>query len=100
MAAVASATLGFAIRNPGGLLVGKPEAHLFEGVQCQRRDERLFQALSTAVTLVVMCDYVIQVGEVISPCISTEGAEGQLDQLVLQVNMQPPQAHGGVKLSK
>ena len=43
--------------------------------------------------------YVIQVGEVISPRISAEGAEGQLDQLVPQVNLQPPQAHGGVELS-
>ena len=75
--AVASTTLGFAIRNPGDLLGGKPEAHLFVGVQHRRRDERLFQASSTAVTHIVMRDYyVIQVGEVISPHISTEGAEG------------------------
>ena len=33
MLTVASATLGFAVRNPGGLLGGKPEAHLFVGVQ-------------------------------------------------------------------
>ena len=79
MAAVASATLGFAIWNPGGLPGGKPEAHLFVGVQCQRRDECLFQASSTAITHIVMCDYyVIQVGEVIPPHISTEGAEGEL----------------------
>ena len=42
--------------------------------------------------------YVIQVGEVISPRISTEGAEGQLDQFVLQVDLQPPQAHSDVEL--
>ena len=34
MSAVASATLGFAVWNPRGLLGGKPEAHLFVGVQC------------------------------------------------------------------
>ena len=34
------------------------------------------------------------------PHISTEGAEGELNQLVLQVDLQPPQARGGVKLSK
>ena len=34
------------------------------------------------------------------PCIGTEGAEGQLYQLVLQVDLQSLQAHGGVKLSK
>ena len=80
MATVASATLGFAVRNPRGLLGGKPEAHLFVGMQCQRRDEHMFQASSTAVTRIVMHDYyVIQLGEVISPCISTEGTEGQLD---------------------
>ena len=68
MAAVASATLGFAIWNPRGLLGGKSEAHLFVGVQCLRRDERMFQASSTVVTHIVMHDYyVIQVGEVISP---------------------------------
>ena len=44
--------------------------------------------------------YVIQVGEVISPHISAEGAEGQLDRLVPQVDLQPPQAHGDVELSK
>ena len=44
-----------------------------------------------------MCDYdVIQVGEVIS----AEGAEGQLDRLVPQVDLQPPQACGGVEFSK
>ena len=79
MATVASATLGFAVRNPSGLPGGKPEAHLFVGVQHQRTDECLFQASSTAVAHVVMHDYyVIQVGEVIPPHISTEGAEGQL----------------------
>ena len=44
--------------------------------------------------------YVIQVGEVISPHIGAEGAEGQLDQLVLQVDFQLPQARSGVELSK
>ena len=79
MATVASATLGFAIQNPGSLLEGKPEAHLFVGVQCQRRDECLFQSSSTAVACIVMCDYyVIQVGEVVPPCIGAEGTEGQL----------------------
>ena len=79
MAAVASATLGFAIWNPRGLLGGKPKAHLFVGVQHQRRDKCLFQASSTAIAHIVMRDYyVIQVGEVISPCIGAEGAEGQL----------------------
>ena len=88
MTTVASATLGFAVWNSRGLLGGKPETHLFVGVQHQRRDEHMFQASLTAVTCIVMCDhYVIQVGEVISPCISTEGAEGQLDQLVPQVNL-------------
>ena len=101
MSAVASATLGFALQNPGGLLEGKSKAHLFVGLQHQRGDERLFQASPTAVTHVVMCDYdVIQVGEIISPCISTEGAEGQVDQLVPQVNLQLPQARGGVEYSK
>ena len=101
MAAVASTTLGLAVRNPGGLLGGKPKAHLFVGVQHQRRDERLFQASSTAVAHIAMRDYyVIQVGEVISPHISTEGAEGQLYRLFPQVDLQPPQACGGVKLSK
>ena len=71
MAAVASATLGFDVRNPGGLLGGKPEAHLFVGVQRRRRDECLFQASSTAIA-----------------------------RIVLQVDLQPPQACGGVKLSK
>ena len=61
----------------------------------------MFQALSTVVTHIVMHDYyVIQVGEVISPHISAEGTEGQLDRLVPQVNLQPPQAHGSVELSK
>ena len=101
MAAVASATLGFAIQNLGGLIGGKPKAHLFVGVQCRRRDEHLFQASSTAIAHVIMHDYyVIQVGEVISPHISAEGAEGQLYRLVPQVDLQPPQAHSGVKLSK
>ena len=101
MAAVASATLGFAIWNSGGLLGGKPKAHLFVGVQHRRRDERMFQASPTAITRIVMCNYyVIQVGEVISPHISIEGAEGQLDRLVPQVNLQPPQARGGVEFSK
>ena len=73
MAAVASATQRFAIQNPGSLLGGKPEAHLFVGLQHQRRDKCLFQASSTAVTHVVMCNYyVIQVGEVIPPYIGTE----------------------------
>ena len=71
------------------------------GVQRQRGDERLFQASPTAVTRIVMRDYdVIQVGEVISPRISTEGAEGQLDRLVPQVDLQPSQARGGVEFSK
>ena len=103
MAAATSATLGLAIQSPGSLLGGKPEAHLFVGVQHQRRDECLFQALSTSITRIVMCDYyVIQIGEVITPCphIGTEGAEGQLYQLVPQVDLQPPQACSGVKLSK
>ena len=101
MSAVASATLGFAVWNPGGLLGRKPEAHLFVGVQRRRGDERLFQALPTVITRIVMHDYdVIQVGEVISPHISTEGAEGQLDQLVPQVDLQPLQARGGVEFSK
>ena len=101
VSAVASATLGFSVRNLGGLLRGKPEAHLFVGVQCRRGDERLFQASPTAVTHIVMRDYdVIQVGEVISPCISAEGAEGQLNRLVPQVILQPPQAHGSVEFSK
>ena len=79
VAAVASATLVFAIWNPKGLLGGKPEAHLFVGVQHQRRDEHLFQASSTAVAHIVMHDYyVIQVGEVISPHMGAEGVEGQL----------------------
>ena len=73
----------------------------FVGVQHRRRDECLFQASSTAIAHVVLHDYyVIQVGEVISPCIGTEGAEGQLYQLVPQVNLQSLQACGGVKLSK
>ena len=71
------------------------------GVQHQRRDECLFQALSASVARIVVCDYyVIQVGEVIPPCINTEGAEGELYQLVPQVSLQSPQAHGGVKLTK
>ena len=66
MATAASATLGFAIQSPGSLLGGKPKAHLFVGVQHQRRDECLFQASSTSVTHIVMCDYyVIQIGEVV-----------------------------------
>ena len=102
MATIASTTLGFAVQNPSGLLGGKPKAHLFVGVQCQRRDECLFQASSTAIAHIVMCNYyVIQVGEVVPPPhIGAEGAEGQLYRLVQQVNLQPPQAHGGVKLSK
>ena len=91
MAAVASTTLGFAIWNPKGLLGGKPEAHLFVGVQCRRRDEPLFQASSTPVAHIVMCNYhVIQVGEVIPPHIGAEGAEGQLYQLAPQVDLQLP----------
>ena len=35
-----------------------------------------------------------------SPHIGAEGAEGQLYQLVLQVDLQPPQAPSSVKLSK
>ena len=77
VAAVASATLGFAIWNPRGLLGRKPKTHLFVGVQHQRRDECLFQASSTAIAHVIMHDYyVIQVGEVVPPHI---GAEGQKD---------------------
>ena len=68
MAAVTSATAWFAIWDFGGLPGGEPEAHLFVGVQCRRRDECLFQALSTSVAHVVVCDYyVVQVGEVIPP---------------------------------
>ena len=55
---------------------GEPEAHLFVGVQCQRRDKGLFQALPTSVARIVVHDYyVVQVREVISPCISAEGAD-------------------------
>ena len=101
MAAVASTTLGFAVQNSGGLLGGKPEAHLFVSVQHRGRDECMFQASPTAVTRIVMRDYyVIQVREVIFPRISAEGAEGQLDRLVPQVDLQSPQACGGVELSK
>ena len=68
MAAVASTTLGLAVQDPSSLLGGKPEAHLFVGVQHRRRDERLFQASSTAIARIVMCNYyVIQVREVIPP---------------------------------
>ena len=67
-AAVTSTTAWFAIRDSGGLLGGNPEAHLFVGVQCRRRDECLFQASSTSVGHVVVHDYyVVQVGEVIPP---------------------------------
>ena len=68
MAAVTTATAWFAVRDSSCLPGGKPEAHLFVGVQRQRRDECLFQALSTSVAHIVVCDYyVVQVGEVIPP---------------------------------
>ena len=71
------------------------------GVQCQRGDKHLFQALATAVTHIVMRNYdVIWVGEVISPHIGAERAEGQLNRLVPQVNLQPPQAGSGVEFSE
>ena len=101
MAAVTSATAWFAVWDSSGLPGDEPEAQLFVGVQHQRRDKCLFQASSISVARVVVHDYyVVQVGEVIPPCISTEGAEGELYQLVPQVNLQPPKARSGVKLSK
>ena len=102
MAAVASTTAWFAIQDSSSLPGGEPEAHLFVGVQHQRRDECLFQASSTSVAHFVVHDYyVVQVREVIPlPHISAEGAEGELYRLVPQVDLQLPQVHCGVKLSK
>ena len=101
VAAVTSATAWFAIQDSSGLPGGKPKAHLFVGVQHRRRDECLFQASSTSAACVVVRDYyVVQVGEVIPPRISTEGVEGELYHLVPQVDLQPPQACGSVELSK
>ena len=61
-AAVTSATAWLAIQDSSGLPGGEPKAHLFVGVQCQRGDEGLFQAFSTAVAGIVVHDYyVVQV---------------------------------------
>ena len=62
VAAVASTTAWLANQDPGGLPGGKPEAHLFVGVQGRGRDEGLLQALHAPVTGIVVCDYyVVQV---------------------------------------
>ena len=75
-AAIASATAGLAIWDSGGLFGGEPEAHLLVGVQGQGRDKGLLKALPTSIASIVVCDdYVVEVGQVISPCISAEGAE-------------------------
>ena len=67
------------VRDSGGLPGGEPKAYLFVGVQHQRRDECLFQASSTSIACIVVCHYyVVHVGEVIHPYISTEGTEGEL----------------------
>ena len=59
VAAVASATAWLAIRDSGSLPGGEPKAHLFVGVQRRRGDEGLFQAFSTAVAGVVVCNYYV-----------------------------------------
>ena len=75
-AAITSTTAWLAVRDLGGFHGGKPEAHLLVGVQGQGRDERLFQASPTAIAHIVVHNYyVVQVREVISPCISAEGAK-------------------------
>ena len=61
-ATVASATAWLAIQDSSGLPGGEPKAHLSVGVQHRRGDEGLFQAFSTAVACIVVCDYyVVQV---------------------------------------
>ena len=62
VATVASTTAWLAIWHSGSLPGSKPKAHLFVDVQCQRGDEGLFQAFSTAVAGIVVCNYyVVQV---------------------------------------
>ena len=62
VATVTSATAWLAIQDSGGLPGGEPKAHLFVAVQHQRGDKGLFQAFSTAVAGVVVCNYyVVQV---------------------------------------
>ena len=76
MAAITSATAWLAVWDSGSFCGGEPEVHLFVGVQGQGRDECLFQALPTSIAHIVVRDYyVVQVREVIPPCISTEGAK-------------------------
>ena len=58
-AAITSATAWLAVLDSGGLLRGKPEAHLFVGVQGQGRDEGLLQALPTSVAGIVVHGYYV-----------------------------------------
>ena len=98
--AITSTTAWLAIQDSDGFHGGKHEAHLFVGVQGQGRDECLLQALPTSIACIVVHDYyVVQVGEVIPPCIGAEGAKGELYGLIPQINLEPPQACSSVKLS-